>query len=464
MRGNLFAYAALLLWPLVALYLYSRLPIGRATLWTILGGFLLLPAQITIKFQMIPPFDKTSIPNLVALLGCAVYSRNLPKIMWGFGLPELLVTIILVGPFITSLLNSDVLQYGATVLPGVGAYDAGSASRDIFISMLPFFLGRQFSRSADDNMYILRALVIAGLMYSLPVLFEVRMGPQISDWIYGYHAQSWSGSGVLRSVVFFDNGLLLAFFFAPVVIAAGALWRLRSHIGRFPPGATTAYLSIILLICRSFSSISYGAVIMPLVRWASPRLQLRVACVLVTLALAYPLLRVADLVPTESIINGVTVLSTSHAVSLQTRFDNEEQLLEKAWERPWFGWGRYGRERIYHGWNGADSTISDGYWILTMGAWGLVGFFAQFSLFALCVFRAAMALKFSRSMKGSVCLAALALIVAVNVFDLLPNAWLMPWTWLLLGTLLGRAEALSAASRQLVRSQQTPVLAIRPLS
>jgi len=418
----------------------------------------LLPSQTALKFQMIPPFDKTSIPNLAALLGCAIYSRKLPKFMWGFGLPELLIIVIVVGQFITSVLNPDTIRIGATVLPGVGAYDAGSAARDTLIFMLPFFLARQFSRSAEDTLYALRALVIAGLLYSLPVLFEFRMGPVLSIWMYGYNAGFVNGSGDLRPVVFIDNGLLLAFFFAPVVIAAGALWRLRSHISRFPPGATAAYLGGILLICRSFGSAFYMAFTLPLVRWASPRLQLRVACVLVTVATAYPLLRVADLVPTEPILNVVSQLSTSHAGSLKTRFDNEHDLLAKAWERRWFGWGRYGRERVYHGWNGADSSITDGFWIIIMGEWGLVGFFAVFGLLALCVFRAAMALKFTRTMQESVCLAALALVVAVNIFDLLPNGWLMPWTWLLAGTLLGRAEALLATNRQLVR---TPVLATR---
>lgn len=454
-------YAALLLWPLVALHLYSRLPIGRATLWTILGGFLLLPSQIVIKFPMIPTFDKSSIPNLAAMLGCVVYTRKLPKIMWGFGLPELLILVILIGPFITSMNNTDTIRIGATVLPGVGPYDAGSASRDAFIFMLPFFLGRQFSRSVDDNMFAFQAFATAGLIYSLPVLFEFRMGPQISQWIYGYNAGGINEAGILRPVVFTDNGLLLAFFYAPVVIAAGALWRLRSPVGRFAPGAATAYLSFILLICRSFGSITYGAFIMPLVRWGNPRLQLRVACVLVTVALGYPLLRVADLVPTDTIIRAVAAVSSSRAESLNTRFVNEADLLDHAWERPWFGWGRFGRERVYHGWNGADSTITDGYWIIVLGAWGLVGFFAQFGLLALCVFRAAMALKFTRTMKESVCLAALALMVAVNIFDLLPNGWLMPWTWLLVGTLLGRAEALSAASRQVARA---PALAVRSLS
>jgi hypothetical protein len=458
---SILAYAALLLWPLVALFLYSRLPIGRATLWTILGGYLLLPAEPGIKFQMIPTFDKTSIPNLAAFLGCAVYSRKVPKILWGFGLPELLVIVLLIVPFITSLLNSDTIRIGQTVLPGVGAYDAGSASRDAFIFMLPFFLGRQFSRSADDNMYVLWALVIAGLVYSLAVLFEYRMGPQLAPLIYGYNRGGINEAGDVRPVVFGDNPLMMAFFFVPVVIAAGALWRLRSHIARFPPGATTAYLSVILLLFKSFGYMVYGVVLIPIVRWASPRLQLRLACVLVTLALIYPLLRVAELIPTDSILNEVAVLSPAKAGSLKTRFDSEEQLLDRAWERPWFGWGRYGRNRIYDGWNGADSTLSDGHWVLQMGSFGLVGFVAEFGLLALCVFRAAMSLKFTRTMKESVCLAALALIVAINTFDLLPNGWIMPLTWLLAGTLVGRAEALSEASRQPVRSQEKLVLALR---
>jgi hypothetical protein len=384
--------------------------------------------------------------------------------MWGFGLPELLVMVILIGPFITSLLNTDTIQIGATVLPGVGAYDAVSASRDAFISILPFFLGRQFSRSADDNMDVLRALVITGLIYSLPILFEFRMSPQLANWIYGYDTWSSNYEGLVRPVVFLANGLEAAFFVATAAIAAGALWRLQSHIGRIPPGMPTAYLSVILLLPRALASIIYGAVIVPLVRWASPRLQLRVACVLVMLAFSYPLLRVADLVPTDSILNTMAVLSPKHAGSLKTRFDNEEALLDKAWERPWFGWGRYGRNRVYAGWLGRDISLTDGAWIIQMGSFGLVGFFAQFGLLALGVLRAAMALKFSRTKKESVCLAALALIVAVNMFDLLPNAWLTPLTWLLVGTLLGRAEALSAASRQPVRSQQKPELALRPLS
>ena len=67
------------------------------------------------------------------------------------------------------------------------------------------------------------------------------------------------------------------------------------------------------------------------------------------------------------------------------------------------------------------------------------------------MFRAASALRFAESERDSIFLGALALIIAINMIDLLPNASLSPWTWLLAGALLGRAEALRGAARQLRR-------------
>src|SRR5207245_7096325 len=107
--------------------------------------------------------------------------------------------------------------------------------------------------------------------------------------------------------------------------------------------------------------------------------------------------------------------------------------------RIWFGWGRFGRSRLYDD-GGGDITLSDGYWIVTMGQFGLLGFLAKFGLLALSVFRARSALKFANSGEERHLLSALMLIVAVNIFDLVPNAIMGPWTWLLVGSLLGCAE------------------------
>ena len=175
---------------------------------------------------------------------------------------------------------------------------------------------------------------------------------------------------------------------------------------------------------------------------------MRVACVLVTVALCYPL-RIVDLVPTGSSWSPTAALAEQRSIrSLQTRFDNEKTLLEHAWERPWFGWGRYGRNRVFNGWRGADSSITDGFWIIVLGSFGIVGFVGHFGLFAFAVYRGASALKLAQSQNDAIYLAALALIIAVHAIDFLPNASNSPWFWLLLGAMYGRVEQLRAASRQ----------------
>jgi hypothetical protein len=196
--------------------------------------------------------------------------------------------------------------------------------------------------------------------------------------------------------------------------------------------------------------------LMPLVRFAKPQSQLRVALVLVAIALLYPTLRAADLFPTHSLLDAATSASADRAQSLHFRFENEDQLLAHAWERFWFGWGRFGRNRVYDDESGEDVSVTDGRWIITMGQFGFVGFLGEFGLLALSVIAAASALKYAQSVPDQVYVSALALIVAVNVIDLLPNSSISPWTWLLAGALLGRAEDLRSLSYQRQAHWQSP--------
>ena len=134
-------------------------------------------------------------------------------------------------------------------------------------------------------------------------------------------------------------------------------------------------------------------------------------------------------------------ISIEREGSLAVRFFNENQLLERASQRWLFGWGRYGRSWIYDE-SGRETSVPDGQWIITLGGYGVVGFLAEFGLLALPIFSTARALRFAESPKEKAFLSALALILAINVFDLLPNSSLRPWTWLIAGALLGRAETL----------------------
>ena len=136
-------------------------------------------------------------------------------------------------------------------------------------------------------------------------------------------------------------------------------------------------------------------------------------------------------------------ISEARGSSLKFRFDQEDQLLERASQRFWFGWGRYGRSRVFvESWTGAaaDASVTDGRWIITMGQFGLFGFLAEFGLLAFPVFRAASILRLQLPFREAVLVAALALIVAINVVELLPNSTLSPWSWFLAGALLGRSE------------------------
>jgi hypothetical protein len=445
---------ALLSWPAVALWLYRTRPLNQATVWTILGGQLVLPVGTIIKLAPgIPQLDKTSVPSLAAILGCVLIARQRIRFFSRIGVTEALLLMLFVGPFITAALNGDVVFTGGTPLPGLTYYDSASWVESQFTFLLPFFLGRQFLRTAEDSAEILRTLVIAGLLYSIPMLVEVRLSPQLHNWVYGYRAlgdvyfSQQIRNGGYRPTVFMGHGLVVAFFTMTAVVAAAALWRTRTRVIPASPAVVTAYLGVILVLCKSLGAQLYAVVLVYLVRLATPRMQLRVAVVLATIALAYPLARMTDLIPTRLLLEWSASYSAEREESLGFRFAQEGQLLERASQRFIFGWGGYTRNHVYNIESGTDNSITDGRWIITLGNFGLFGFLAEFGLLALPVFRAARALRFAESGQDRVFLCGLTLIVAINMFDLLPNDPLTPWAWLLSGAVLGRAEALRAAIR-----------------
>lgn len=443
---NFFAYIALLSWPFVALMLYRFRPPAEATIWTILGAFLLLPVGVDIKIPMIPQFDKNSIPNICAVIGCMAVARRGGPRGPRFGWLELLIAIYIFSPVVTSWLNPDPIVIDKLFLPGVGAYDGISAAIGEFMFFLAFLIGRRYLRTAADHEQILRALTVAGLVYSLPMLFEMRFSPQFHNWVYGFQpsefVQSVREDGY-RPMVFTGHGLIAAFFMMTSVVAAATLWRLKIRAVNLPPPAITAWLGVIQVLCKSAAALSYAILLAPLVRLASARLQLRIAVFLVLLALAYPLLRTVDLFPTTTLVETASAFSPERADSLKFRFDHEQALLQRASERFWFGWGRYGRSRIYDEY-GIDRSVTDGYWIITEGQYGFIGFVTTFLLLTLPVFRAVSALRFAGSVREGLLLAALGLIVAIGVIDLLPNSSVRPWTLMLAGALYGKAELLLA--------------------
>jgi hypothetical protein len=211
--------------------------------------------------------------------------------------------------------------------------------------------------------------------------------------------------------------------------------------------AATLWLLAALVLCRSLGPVAYAVGLVPLILLAPRRVQLLVAACMAAVVVTYPALRGAHLVPLEDILALARRISTERAASLEYRIVNEEALLARAQEKPWFGWGGYGRSLILDPVDGRILSVPDGGWIIVLGTYGWLGYVAQFGLLVLPLILLGREALSPRSAGFSPHGAAVALIFGANLLDLLPNNTLVPLTWLVAGALTGWAEQLAADRR-----------------
>lgn len=443
--GNGFAYLVLLGWPLVAAALFSSRPRPEALVWTILAAFLLLPQRVEINLPMVPAFDRTLIPSLAALMLCLSGDARVPPARRGWlpgaALPRALVLVYLFGPLASVLTNGDTIHIGGGFfLAGLTLYDAVSFTVGHAVLLLPLLLGRRYLADPAAHAMLLRALMMAGLAYSLPMLFEVRMSPQLHTWIYGFFPHSFGQQmrfGGFRPVVFLIHGLVVALFTAMALVAAAAWARGRSGRERSVAMLAVAWLGVMLVLCKTVGALVLAALFLPVALLASLRQQIAVAAVTATVVLAYPMLRGSDMVPVDTALSLAASIDPARAQSLGVRFDNEAILLDRASLRPVFGWGGWGRWRVYDPATGEAITVSDGRWIITVGHYGWIGYLAEFGLLALPIL---LLVRQKSAAPPDPHTVGLCLVLALNMLDLLPNSGLTPLTWLVAGALLGHVE------------------------
>jgi len=420
------------------------MPIMRAILWSIVGAFLLLPKGTMVDLPMIPPLDKITMPNMAVFFVCLFVLGKRVPLLPKVGKARGLMLIYIISPFITALLNSDPVITGPAYIKGMNSYDALSAVIRQFLFVLPFLLGLQFFKSEKALEEILMVLAVAGLWYSIPMLFEMRMSPQLHVWVYGYFPHSFlqqmRGDG-FRPVVFIGHGLWVSFFAMTALVSAVTFWQIkRSPLRQFSSGMVVAYLAILVVLCKSLASLLYAGFLALLVKFIKPGFQVRIATIMVLVAITYPLTRGMGWFPVQQISNLASSVSERRAESFNVRVHNEDMLLDKTKTRPWFGWGTWGRNRIYDLTTGKDITVTDGRWIIVFSQFGWMGLIAEFGLLALPVFRSRKMIRFLKSRREVVVMAGFTLILAIGILDLLPNNTMTPITWLMAGALLGRTQ------------------------
>jgi hypothetical protein len=436
---------ALFAWPLAVLALLRSLPRERALVWTALTGYLLLPERFSINLPGLPDIDKYSVIALT-LLAVALTVGRAPgrrKPADGTVLVDanpvfgkvilVLLLVLFLTPILTILNNRAPLVFDQLFIPGLRPWDFVSTTWNTLALILPFLIARRCLATPEAHRTLLVGIAVAGLVYSLPMLFEVRMSPQLHTMVYGYFQHSWIQHvrGGFRPIVFLNHGLSVGFFTLTAVLAAFALSRAGGR-GAGKWLAAGAYLVVILVLSKNLGATILALVFVPLF-FLGPALRNAVILVTAVLILSYPMLRSAQLVPLQGFVNAVSALSEDRARSFQFRVNHEDSLLEKAAEKPLTGWGGWGRNRLYDEF-GRDLSVTDGAWIVTIGTRGWPGYVAYFGLLALPLL---MLPRVARREKVPVETIALAIIAAATLVDLIPNGFLSPISWMAVGALAG---------------------------
>lgn len=468
--GNILAVLALLAWPGVVIAMFRTLPLERALIWSILGGYMILPQLTEFDLPLIPPLDKTTIPNLTAFACCLAIWGRMPGLFPSGWLGRGLMAAFLLSPSATVLTNLQPVSFGIDQLgsialidrtnvteadlPGLRFYDSISALAQQILLMLPFFLARQALRTAAGVREILVALVIAAAIYAPLMLFEVRFSPQLHTLLYGFFQHDFIQAirmGGYRPFVFMPHGLWVAFFVVMVLAAALALWRTEKTA--LWAGSIVLALGL-LVICKTMGAYLYALALIPVALLLPPRAHLAIAAAVSVLVITYPALRGLDLIPTQALVAKAAEVSDERAQSLAYRFGNEDQVLAHAESRPWLGWGGWGRFIPHNPETGQTDIVVDGMWIITIANFGWLGYAALFGLLALPLW--ALAWQTWRTGQAPpLTVSILALVLAMNMIDLLPNATLIPFTWLIAGVLLGYAEQMARDHAARTRARMT---------
>lgn len=462
---NIFAWVMIFAWGPFTLFLFTRFRPSVATSLALIGGVMLLPQRVSIDLPALPPFDKLTITNFWAFVGCLWRCPDLlRRAKPGTGLDRFF-WLLVIGAFGTTIVNPDTLIFGPTTIDRITYYDAiAQIGKDFLIIGIPFFLGRAIFSSAQAGRDLLSVLAAGGLIYSILCLVEIRLSPQLHNWIYGFHQHSFLQTirfGGYRPTVFMDHGLAVAMFMLVTALAATGLFRANKPVFNVPSGWAALWLTGIFIICKSMGATIYLIAAGPLLAFMSAGWIRRLSYGLALLVLLFPILRGSGIFPTEQLVEQFAKINEDRASSLEDRFEQEDFLLERARQRIWFGWGGYGRNRIWDENTGKDTSVTDGDWMIKLGSRGIVGFVACYGLLLVPILRAARGFSRIRRASDQWLVATMMIIATLFAVDLLPNGQYSYFPYLTSGALAGmyagilKSQAVRAARARLVRKERS---------
>lgn len=466
---NIFSYLALALWLPIGAIIFRYLRPVDALITVIVGGILLLPERLELfDPPILPPLGKSFIISLSATIGALLNTkaRRMFVLVWR----EVLLFSSLIGlsTILTIFTNTEALRFGPTTLPAMQFNEVLALTiPDIFFLVIPFCLAKAIIRQPGDALRFSILIVGAALLYSLPILVEIRMSPQVHRWLYGFAQHDFAmvlRHGGWRPMVCMLHGLSLSIFIVGALFICCTLAKTKTKIFSVSCRVWTVFLFVILIACKSTGAVIYGVVLLPLVIISKGRLLIWLGAFFSLFLLLYPLSRTFSLVDTEALISFTTEYDVDRAESLAFRFDNEAELLDRAYEKPIFGWSGHGRNLIWNS-QGENVSVPDGSWIIVLGSRGYFGFFIIFGLLVYPVFLVFWRRKpILASIEGQL-IATLCLFVGVRALELIPNSYFSFIPFFLSGSLAGLNASKSCIAGELgqTSADQVPAAAMKKI-
>lgn len=435
-------------WPLLSLLFFRILTPRRAILASFLFAWLFLPISEYKLLPMLPLYNRMTSTNGVVLFWLVMFdSKRL--LSFRLRLVDVPVALWCLCPFFSSVAND------------LGTADGlSSLFYHVVTWGIPYLIGRLYFNRMEDLRELAIAIVIGGLVYVPLCLFEIRMSPVLHIWLYGYHqhsfAQSMRYSG-WRPTVFMEHGLMVGLWMCMSALAEVWLWKggALARLGRLWSFALLGVLLGTAVACKSTGALALLAAGL-LVLWLTRVLPKPVW--LIALAAAAPLYcatRAAGIWSAKELAVVADVVSEERADSFRFRIENEDMLINKAEVRPILGWAGWGRSRVYDEY-GADISVTDGFWILQFGQYGLLGLVTMLATFLLPVANLTIRIP-ARYWTGPAAPAAvLALIVTLYALDCVANAMINPIYMLAVGAVTGMTLRVSRPAARTARAASAP--------
>jgi hypothetical protein len=377
MTPNSFAIAVLFAWPVAMGLLTSILPVRRIVMISIIGGNLFLPST-GISIVGLPDYTRSFAAGLGALLPTLLLATPL-LFSWRPKLIDVFFFAFLFAPGISSILN------------GLGPWDATSGILSRFLEWgIAYWAGRTIFNDEKAIGELAVGIVISGIVYAPLCIWEARMSPQLSMQIYGFRPSAflmtkrWGG---YRPIVFMQHGLAVAVWMASTSIVAWVLWRSKSitKISLIPMGWIALGLIILTIGLRSTGAAILLLGLICVVEFVNiSRIKLALLA-LILMPTGYITLRVIGW-EGQQLIQAISLLDDNRSMSsLNTRLENDTLIVDRAMQRPVFGWGGWGRWRVRDD-SGMDITVSDSWWAILLGTTGVFGLIAAYGTFIASLF------------------------------------------------------------------------------